>query len=169
MLTLGNSNTSSANPNGSLANSNAFSTAINASLNSLKPLKPSPLFLTLAHITNSSPWHSMHPPSAREYSWAGFSAAPPNPAYLPPAHYYVYPVPAAAPASLEHLNNYSPPQLPFSAQTPPSPRQQWVKAFIQQCNKVLHSLCLSPVEFARHACTLLVNLGYSNTPMTLEV
>ncbi|KAG5352122.1 hypothetical protein C0989_003642 [Termitomyces sp. Mn162] len=99
----------------------------------------------------------------------GFSPAPPNPTYLPPAHYYTDPVPAAAPAPLEHSDNYSPPQLPFPTQTPSSPRQQRVKAYIQQHNKVLCSLHLSPVEFARHACTLLVNLGYSDTLATLEV
>ncbi|KNZ76710.1 hypothetical protein J132_08990 [Termitomyces sp. J132] len=41
--TLGNSNTSLANPDGSLANSNAFSAAINTSLDSPKPLGPSPI------------------------------------------------------------------------------------------------------------------------------
>ncbi|KNZ74856.1 hypothetical protein J132_05854 [Termitomyces sp. J132] len=39
----------------------------------------------------------------------GFSTAPPNPAYLPPTHYYAYPVPAAVPAPSEHPDNYSPP------------------------------------------------------------
>ncbi|KNZ77821.1 hypothetical protein J132_03330 [Termitomyces sp. J132] len=38
-----------------------------------------------------------------------YSAAPPNPAYLPPAHYYAYPIPAAAPVPLEPMDNYSPP------------------------------------------------------------
>ncbi|KNZ72351.1 hypothetical protein J132_03442 [Termitomyces sp. J132] len=39
----------------------------------------------------------------------GCSAAPPNPAYLPPTHYYAYPIPAAAPVPLEATDNYSPP------------------------------------------------------------
>ncbi|KAG5724707.1 hypothetical protein E4T56_gene3660 [Termitomyces sp. T112] len=99
----------------------------------------------------------------------GYSAAPSNPAYLLPAHYYTYPVPAAAPAPPEHIDNYFPPCLLFPAQVPPSFKQQRVKAYIQQCNKVLHFLCFSSVEFARHAHTLLVNLGYSNTPATPEV
>ncbi|KNZ80914.1 hypothetical protein J132_03614 [Termitomyces sp. J132] len=98
-----------------------------------------------------------------------YSAMPPNPAYLPPTHYYAYSVPTAAPASLEHMNNYSPPCLLFSAQVPPSPRQQRVKAYIQQCNEVLCFLHLSPTEFARCTCTLLTNLGYPNTSATLKV
>ncbi|KNZ73003.1 hypothetical protein J132_01516 [Termitomyces sp. J132] len=97
----------------------------------------------------------------------GYLAVPPNPAYLPPTHYYVYPVPTAAPP--EHPDNYSPPCLPFSAQLPPSPRQQRVKAYVQQHDKVLHSLHLSTVEFARCTCTLLVNLGYPDTSATPEV
>ncbi|KAG5348808.1 hypothetical protein C0989_008020, partial [Termitomyces sp. Mn162] len=40
----------------------------------------------------------------------GYSAAPPNPAYLPPTHYYVYPIPAAAPVPPEPMDNYSPPR-----------------------------------------------------------
>ncbi|KAG5336859.1 hypothetical protein C0989_011741 [Termitomyces sp. Mn162] len=99
----------------------------------------------------------------------GYSAAPPNPAYLPPAHYYAYPIPAAAPVPPEPMDNYSPPCPPFAAQTPPSPRQQRVKAYAQQCDKVLCFLCLSPAEFARHTCTLLTNLGYPNASTTLEV
>ncbi|KNZ81761.1 hypothetical protein J132_10039 [Termitomyces sp. J132] len=39
----------------------------------------------------------------------GYSAAPPNPAYLPPAHYYAYPIPAAAPVPPEATDNYFPP------------------------------------------------------------
>ncbi|KAG5335818.1 hypothetical protein C0989_000210 [Termitomyces sp. Mn162] len=92
-----------------------------------------------------------------------FSTTPPNPAYLSPTYYYVYPIPAAAPAPLEHPDNYSPPQLPFPTQIPPFSRQQWIKAYVQQCNKVLCFLCLSPAEFARHAHALLINLGYPNT------
>ncbi|KAG5334571.1 hypothetical protein C0989_003345 [Termitomyces sp. Mn162] len=99
----------------------------------------------------------------------GYSTAPPNPAYFSFAHYYAYSVPAAAPAPPEHPDNYSPSCLPFSTQVPPSPRQQRVKAYVQQCNKVLCFLHLSPMEFARHAHTLLVNLGYSDTPTTVEV
>ncbi|KAG5351822.1 hypothetical protein C0989_004814 [Termitomyces sp. Mn162] len=99
----------------------------------------------------------------------GYSAAPPNPAYLLPTHYYAYPVPAAAPAPPEPMDNYSPPRLPFSAQVPPFFRQQRVEAYIQQCNEVLRFLCLSPVEFARHARTLLTHLGYPNTSATPEV
>ncbi|KAG5348925.1 hypothetical protein C0989_007127 [Termitomyces sp. Mn162] len=99
----------------------------------------------------------------------GYSAALPNLAYLPPTHYYAYPVPAAAPASPEPMDNYSPPRLLFSAQVPPSPRQLRVKAYVQQCDKVLCFLHLSPAEFARHAHTLLTNLGYSDTSVTLEV
>ncbi|KAG5719021.1 hypothetical protein E4T56_gene20421 [Termitomyces sp. T112] len=109
----------------------------------LSPWDPPPLFLTPAYIINSSPGHSMLLPLAREYPWAGtalstfpangnnphiyprgFPAPPPNSTYLPPTHYYVYLIPAAAPAPLEHPDNYFPPQLPFPAQIPPFPRQQ---------------------------------------------
>ncbi|KAG5734134.1 hypothetical protein E4T56_gene1389 [Termitomyces sp. T112] len=62
-----------------------------------------------------------------------------------------------------------PPHPPFAAQTPPSPRQQRVEAYAQQCNKVLCFLHLSPAEFARHTRTLLTNLGYPNTSATLEL
>ncbi|KAG5342177.1 hypothetical protein C0989_004914 [Termitomyces sp. Mn162] len=99
----------------------------------------------------------------------GFSTASPNPAYLPPAHCYAYLVPTAAPAPPKHPDNYFPPQLPFPTQTPPSPRQQWVEAYVQQCNEVLYSLCLSPAEFTRCTHTLLINLGYPNIPTTLKV
>ncbi|KAG5727750.1 hypothetical protein E4T56_gene20775 [Termitomyces sp. T112] len=80
----------------------------------------------------------------------GYSAAPPNPAYLPPAHYYAYPIPAAAPVPPEPMDNYSPP--------PPTQRDE-----------VLRFLRLSPMEFARHTHTLLTNLGYPNTSATPEV
>ncbi|KAG5349173.1 hypothetical protein C0989_005452 [Termitomyces sp. Mn162] len=99
----------------------------------------------------------------------GYSTAPPNPAYLSPIHYYVYPVPAAAPTPLRPMDNYSPPHMPFPTQAPPSPRQQRVEVYAQQCDKVLCSLCLSPAEFARHTHTLLTNLGYPDTSTTLEV
>ncbi|KAG5334680.1 hypothetical protein C0989_003096 [Termitomyces sp. Mn162] len=99
----------------------------------------------------------------------GYSAVPPNPAYLPPTHYYTYPVPTAAPASPEPMDNYSSPRLPFSTQVPPSPRQQRVEAYVQQRDEVLCFLCLSPVEFKRCAHTLLTNLGYPNTSATPEV
>ncbi|KAG5349509.1 hypothetical protein C0989_003356 [Termitomyces sp. Mn162] len=99
----------------------------------------------------------------------GYSVAPPNPAYLLPAHYYAYPIPAAAPTPLGPMDNYSPPRMPFPAQAPPSPRQQRVEVYAQQRDKVLCLLCLSPAEFARHTCTLLTNLGYPDTSATLEV
>ncbi|KAG5729112.1 hypothetical protein E4T56_gene3179 [Termitomyces sp. T112] len=108
-------------------------------------------------------WH--HPPmfsangnNLRMYP-RGYFAAPPNPAYLLPAHYYAYPVPAAAPTPPGPMDNYSPPQMPFPTQAAPSPRQQRVKAYAQQHDKVLCFLHLSPVEFARHTHTLLTNLG----------
>ncbi|KAG5331191.1 hypothetical protein C0989_008351, partial [Termitomyces sp. Mn162] len=99
----------------------------------------------------------------------GYSAVPPNPAYLPPAHYYMYPVPAAAPTPLGPMDNYSPPCMPFPAQAPPSPRQQRVEVYAQQYDEVLRFLHLSPAEFARHTHTLLTNLGYPDTSMTPEV
>ncbi|KNZ77044.1 hypothetical protein J132_07705 [Termitomyces sp. J132] len=99
----------------------------------------------------------------------GYSAALPNPAYLLPAHYYAYPIPAAAPVPPEPMDNYSPPHPLFAAQTPPSPRQQRVKAYAQQRNEVLRFLHLSPAEFARHTCALLTNLGYPDASTTLEV
>ncbi|KAG5348305.1 hypothetical protein C0989_010713, partial [Termitomyces sp. Mn162] len=99
----------------------------------------------------------------------GYSAAPPNPAYLPPAHYYAYPIPAAAPVPPEATDNYSPPRPPFAIQTPPSSRQQRIEAYAQQRDKVLCFLCLSPAEFARRTRTLLTNLGYPNASATPEV
>ncbi|KNZ79072.1 hypothetical protein J132_04772 [Termitomyces sp. J132] len=99
----------------------------------------------------------------------GYSVAPPNPAYLLPTHYYTYPVSAAAPIPPGPMDNYSPPHMPFPAQAPSSPRQQRVKVYAQQRDKVLCFLCLSPPEFARCTCTLLTNLGYPNTSATLEV
>ncbi|KNZ79207.1 hypothetical protein J132_09718 [Termitomyces sp. J132] len=99
----------------------------------------------------------------------GYSAAPPNPAYLPPAHYYMYPVPAAAPTPPGPMDNYSPPRMLFPAQAPPSSRQQRVKAYAQQHDEVLHFLRLSPTEFARCTHTLLTNLGYPDTSATPEV
>ncbi|KAG5348491.1 hypothetical protein C0989_010402, partial [Termitomyces sp. Mn162] len=92
----------------------------------------------------------------------GYSAAPPNSAYLPPAHYYP-PVPPEA------TDNYSPSRPPFTAQTPPSPRQQRIKAYAQQRDEVLRFLRLSPAEFARRTRTLLTNLGYSDASATPEV
>ncbi|KAG5328308.1 hypothetical protein C0989_010589 [Termitomyces sp. Mn162] len=67
------------------------------------------------------------------------------------------------------MNHYSPPCPPFAAQTPPSPRQQRVKAYAQQRNKVLRFLRLSPAEFTRRTRTLLTNLGYPNASATPEV
>ncbi|KAG5718380.1 hypothetical protein E4T56_gene8340 [Termitomyces sp. T112] len=118
-------------------------------------------------------WH--HPPTSsangnNPYIYSrGFSAAPTNPAYLPPTYYYAYPVPTAAPTPPGPMDNYFLPHMPFPTQAPPSPRQQRVKAYAQQCNEVLHFLCLSPTEFARHTRTLLTNLGYPNTSVTPEV
>ncbi|KAG5336786.1 hypothetical protein C0989_011823 [Termitomyces sp. Mn162] len=99
----------------------------------------------------------------------GYSAAPPNPAYLLPTHYYAYPVPAAAPTPLGPMDNYSPPCMPFPAQAPPSPRQQRVEVYAQQHDEVLCFLRLSPTEFARCTRTLLTNLGYPDTSATPEV
>ncbi|KAG5332102.1 hypothetical protein C0989_007250 [Termitomyces sp. Mn162] len=98
-----------------------------------------------------------------------YSAVPPNPAYLPPTHYYAYPVPAAAPTPPGPMDNYSPPHMPIPAQAPPSPRQQRVKVYAQQHDKVLRFLHLSPMEFARCTHTLLTNLGYPDTSATLKV
>ncbi|KAG5723576.1 hypothetical protein E4T56_gene18115 [Termitomyces sp. T112] len=99
----------------------------------------------------------------------GYSTAPSNSAYLPPAHYYAYPIPAAAPAPPEAMDNYSPPHPLFAAQTPPSPKQQRIKAYAQQCDEVLRFLRLSPMEFARRTRTLLTNLRYPDASATPEV
>ncbi|KAG5334832.1 hypothetical protein C0989_002892 [Termitomyces sp. Mn162] len=48
-------------------------------------------------------------------------------------------------------------------------QQQRVKAYAQQHDKVLCFLHLSPTEFARRTCTLLINLGYLNAAATPEV
>ncbi|KAG5724880.1 hypothetical protein E4T56_gene12522 [Termitomyces sp. T112] len=72
-------------------------------------------------------WH--HPPAFpangnNPHMYPGkYSTALPNFAYLPPTHYYAYLAP------LEHIDNYSPPCLPFSTQVPPSPMQQRVEAY----------------------------------------
>ncbi|KAG5349519.1 hypothetical protein C0989_003333 [Termitomyces sp. Mn162] len=47
-----------------------------------------------------------------------------NSAYFPLVHYYAYPTPAVAPVPQKQPDNYFPPQLQFSAQIAPSPRQQ---------------------------------------------
>ncbi|KNZ77624.1 hypothetical protein J132_04991 [Termitomyces sp. J132] len=83
----------------------------------------------------------------------GYSAAPPNPAYLPPANYYVYPIPAAAPVPPEPMDNYSPP----------------AHSYTQQRDEVLCFLHLSPAEFTRHTHTLLTSLGYPDASATPEV
>ncbi|KAG5732031.1 hypothetical protein E4T56_gene18261 [Termitomyces sp. T112] len=92
-----------------------------------------------------------------------YATVPLNSTYFPPAHYYMYPAP------LEHIDNYSPPCLLFSTQVPPSPRQQRVIAYAQQHNKVLHFLHPSSTEFVRCTHTLLINLGYPDTPATPKV
>ncbi|KAG5726543.1 hypothetical protein E4T56_gene4659 [Termitomyces sp. T112] len=76
----------------------------------------------------------------------GYSAAPPNPAYLPPAHYYAYPIPAAAPVPPEPMDNYSP---------PPTHR--------------LPLKLLLLLGSKGRTCTLLTNLGYPNASATPEV
>ncbi|KAG5338809.1 hypothetical protein C0989_006167 [Termitomyces sp. Mn162] len=53
--TLGNSDTSPANPDGPLANSNAFSAAVNAFLDSPEPLGPSPI------VPDSAACHQLLP------------------------------------------------------------------------------------------------------------
>ncbi|KAG5718973.1 hypothetical protein E4T56_gene20403 [Termitomyces sp. T112] len=138
MPTPGNSNTSLANPNSPLTNSNAFSTAINTSP---EPLEPSPtisdpiihhqltaLVFYIPSISQRVPPGWYCPPAfptngnnSHIYS-EGYFIVLPNSAYLLPAHYYVYPVPAAASAPLEHPDNYSPPHLLFSAQVLSSSR-----------------------------------------------
>ncbi|KAG5726616.1 hypothetical protein E4T56_gene5587 [Termitomyces sp. T112] len=121
-------------------------------------------------------WH--HPPTfsangtyPHMYPGGFLRASPamPNSAYLSLAHYYAYPIPAAAPVPPDQLDNYSLSQLQFPTQIPPSFRQQQVEAYVQQHNKVLCFLHLSPIELARHACTVLVSLCYHDTPGTLEV
>ncbi|KAG6884405.1 hypothetical protein C0993_011465 [Termitomyces sp. T159_Od127] len=53
--------------------------------------------------------------------------------------------------------------------TPPSPLDhQRVEAYIQLHDEVLCSLHISPAEFAKHACTLLISLGHYNLFGTLE-
>ncbi|KAG5722478.1 hypothetical protein E4T56_gene2866 [Termitomyces sp. T112] len=238
--TSGNSNTSSADPNGSLINSNTFSAAVDASPEfpwtpeafsnpgtirfPTDPIRMSPRPVPRLHPTTvdsaqfrqaaaifSALWscpvvgpptdqyiprHWTPDPNQAFYAlsisqrippgWrcppafsangnnprlypGGYSVAPPNPAYLPPTHYYAYPVPTAAPTPLGPMDNYSPPHMPIPTQAPPSPRQQRVKVYAQQRNKVLRFLHLSPVEFARCTRTLLTNLGYPNTSATPEV
>ncbi|KAG5722767.1 hypothetical protein E4T56_gene7962 [Termitomyces sp. T112] len=54
MLGKGNSDTSPANPNSPLANSDTFSTAVNTSLDSAEPLGPSPV------IPDSATHHQLH-------------------------------------------------------------------------------------------------------------
>ncbi|KAG5715635.1 hypothetical protein E4T56_gene474 [Termitomyces sp. T112] len=112
-----------------LANSDAFSAAVDASS---KPLEPSPTIPDTVYVPchwTPDPNQVFYTPSISQgipLGWCcppafpadgnypctysgGFSAALPNSAYLLPAHYYVYSVPTAAPAPPEHPDNYSPP------------------------------------------------------------
>ncbi|KAG5716110.1 hypothetical protein E4T56_gene10873 [Termitomyces sp. T112] len=131
--------------------------------------------------------HSTPPPSAREYPQAGAALPhsmlmaiipvltpentlqhPPTPPTFPP------PITMRIQSPLQPQSLWSPwitipPRPPFATQTPPSPRQQRVKAYAQQHDEVLRFLHLFPVEFARHTCTLLTNLGYPDASTTPEV
>ncbi|KNZ78714.1 hypothetical protein J132_10819 [Termitomyces sp. J132] len=71
-----------------------------------------------------------------------------------------------------------PPPITMRIQSPLQPQSLWnpwittpppAHSYAQQRNKVLCFLCLSPMEFARHTCTLLTNLSYSDTSATPEV
>ncbi|KAG5735374.1 hypothetical protein E4T56_gene12805 [Termitomyces sp. T112] len=131
--------------------------------------------------------HSTPPPSAREYPWAG--AALPHstpmattPVSTPEDTPQHSPTPPTSPPPITMRTQsplqpqslrrpqitIPPPRPPFATQTPPSPRQQRVKAYAQQRDKVLRFLHLSPVELARHTRTLLTNLGYPDTSATPE-
>ncbi|KAG5721696.1 hypothetical protein E4T56_gene11196 [Termitomyces sp. T112] len=106
---------------------------------------------------------SMPPPSAREYPRAGAALphstpmattpvstpedTPQHPPTLP-----TFPPPITMrtqfllqPQSLWRPRiTIPPPRAPFAAQTPPSPRQQRIEAYAQQCDEVLHFLRLLP-------------------------
>ncbi|KAG5349186.1 hypothetical protein C0989_005411 [Termitomyces sp. Mn162] len=131
---------------------------------------------------------SMPPPSAREYPRAGtalphsmpmaiipISTPEDTPQHPPTPPTFPLPITMRIQSPLQPRSLWSPwitipPPCPlFATQTPPSPRQQRVKAYAQQCDKVLRFLHLSPTEFARHTRNLLTNLGYPNASATPEV
>ncbi|KAG5335236.1 hypothetical protein C0989_001744 [Termitomyces sp. Mn162] len=157
------------------------------------PMPPStqvPLQINMCPITGplTPTRHFTPPPSARKYPRAGAALPhftpmaiipvstpedtpqhpPTPPTFPPPITMHIQ-----SPLQPQSLRNpwitIPPPCPPFAAQTPPSPRQQRVKAYAQQCDKVLRFLHLSPAEFARHTHTLLTNLGYPDASATPEV
>ncbi|KAG6882846.1 hypothetical protein C0993_008946 [Termitomyces sp. T159_Od127] len=105
-------------------------------------------------------------------TWAPLALAHASAAFFTLRQYYTQPIPALPPPSQGYPDTYylpwpQPSAVPPS-HTPPSllGRQQ-VKAYIQQRDKVLQSLCISPAEFARCACALLVDLNLWDKLRTL--
>ncbi|KAG6899727.1 hypothetical protein C0993_007457, partial [Termitomyces sp. T159_Od127] len=106
-------------------------------------------------------------------AWAPLALAHASTAFFAPGQYYAQPAPAPPLHPQGYPDTYylSWPQLPAAppSHTPPSPLGcQQVEANIQQCDKILHLLCISPAEFARCACTLLVSLGHNDLSGTPE-
>ncbi|KAG6875582.1 hypothetical protein C0993_008468 [Termitomyces sp. T159_Od127] len=108
------------------------------------------------------------PPGA----WAPLALAHASAAFFTPGQYYAQPASALPPPlqdypDIYYLSQLQPPVAPLSHTPSSSLGCQQVKAYIQQHDKVLHSLHTSPVEFAKCACALLVSLGrndFSGTP-----
>ncbi|KAG6882665.1 hypothetical protein C0993_009657 [Termitomyces sp. T159_Od127] len=103
------------------------------------------------------------PPGA----WAPLAPAHASAAFFALGQYYAQPAPALPPPPQGHPDTYyllqpRPPAAPPS-HTPPSPLgHQRVKAYIQQCDKVLQLLRISLAEFARRAQALLISLGHND-------
>ncbi|KAG6896483.1 hypothetical protein C0993_008361 [Termitomyces sp. T159_Od127] len=109
------------------------------------------------------------PPDA----WALLVLAHTSAAFFAPGQYYVQPAFAPLLPPQDYPETYYLPQLQPSAVPPihtlPSPMGcQQVKAYIQQHDEVLHSLCISLVEFTKHTCALLISLGHHNLSETPE-
>ncbi|KNZ82264.1 hypothetical protein J132_03778 [Termitomyces sp. J132] len=125
--------------------------------------------------------HSTPPLSAREYSQAGtalphsmpmaiipVSTPEDTPQHPPTPPTFLPPITMCIQSPLQPQSLRSP-WITIPPPCPPFAAQTRVKAYAQQRDEVLHFLCLSPAEFARHTHTLLTNLGYPDASATPEV
>ncbi|KAG6874746.1 hypothetical protein C0993_012426, partial [Termitomyces sp. T159_Od127] len=109
------------------------------------------------------------PPS----TWAPLAPVHASTAFFVLGQYYAQPASALLLPPQRYPDTYylpqpQPPAAPPS-HPPPSPLGcQRIKAYLQQCDKVLWSLCISPAEFARRAHALLVSLGHNDLSGTPE-
>ncbi|KAG6875499.1 hypothetical protein C0993_008925, partial [Termitomyces sp. T159_Od127] len=106
-------------------------------------------------------------------AWAPLAPVHTSAAFFTPGQCYAQPAPALPPPPQGYPDTYylpwpRPPAAPPSHTPPSSLGCQQLEAYIQQCDKVLQSLRISPVEFARHARALLVSLGLNDLSGTPE-